>query len=152
MTKPKTDDSTQKVISQDDLKARLTPEQFRVTQQAGTERAFTGEYWDHFENGSYECVCCGIPLFDSDQKFESHCGWPSFSLPKGDDATTARAVLTNKTGAIEYREDRSHGMTRIEVVCRNCKAHLGHVFDDGPEPLGLRYCINSASLKFVGGR
>jgi peptide-methionine (R)-S-oxide reductase len=123
---PKTDD---------EWRARLTPTQFEVARKAGTERAFTGEHWDNHEAGTYECVCCGAPLFDSDTKFESGTGWPSFFQPLDTDAVA------------EHR-DMSHGMVRVEVTCSNCGAHLGHVFPDGPKPTGPRYCMNSASLKF----
>ena len=119
-----------------DLRARLTPLQYQVTQKKGTEPAFTGKYAHSKEKGVYQCVCCGAALFSSDAKYESGSGWPSFWLPLAADK-------------VRSHTDSSHGMTRTEVTCAGCGAHLGHVFDDGPKPTGLRYCMNSVSLRFV---
>jgi peptide-methionine (R)-S-oxide reductase len=131
------DNMTSKVKKTDaEWKQMLTPEQFRVTRQKGTERAFTGEYHDSKAKGVYQCVCCGSDLFTSDTKYNSGTGWPSFWAP----------VSKN---SVELVEDRTLFMRRTEVVCANCDAHLGHVFGDGPEPTGQRYCMNSASLNLV---
>ncbi len=120
--------------TEDELRARLTAEQFDVTQHAGTEPAFTGEYWNMKDDGTYHCIVCDAELFTSDTKYDSGTGWPSFWQAIGEDR-------------VETRTDASHGMVRTEAVCANCGAHLGHVFPDGPQPSGQRYCMNSASLR-----
>src|SRR5947209_17080340 len=138
MRKGKREMSERIVKSEEEWKEALTPEQYRVLRQKGTERPFTGKYWDLKEDGTYACAGCGQELFKSDTKYDSRSGWPSFW----------EAV---EPGRIEKREDSSHGMRRIEVVCARCGGHLGHLFDDGPAPTGQRYCINSASLDFRKG-
>ena len=121
-------------LTEEEWRKRLSPEEFEVCRRQGTERAFTGRYWNEKEPGLYRCAACGAPLFDSSSKYESGTGWPSFTAPVED-------------GAVEERTDRSHGMVRTEATCAACDSHLGHVFPDGPGPGGLRYCMNSASLR-----
>jgi len=124
-----------KTFTDEDLRARLTPLQYHVTQEAGTEQAFTGDTWDQKQDGVYRCVVCDIDLFSSESKYESGSGWPSFWQPLSSDA-------------VDTEIDTSHGMVRVEALCHSCGAHLGHVFPDGPEPTGDRYCMNSASMRF----
>jgi peptide-methionine (R)-S-oxide reductase len=116
--------------------AQLSPQEFQVCREKGTERAFTGEYWNCHDEGVYHCKCCDAPLFSSETKFESGSGWPSF-------------YQSLQTDAIAEHRDISHGMVRTEIICQQCDAHLGHVFPDGPKPTGLRYCVNSASLRLT---
>lgn len=126
----------QVTMSDEEWKNLLTPEQYRVAREGGTERAFSGEYWNTTETGTYHCICCGQALYSSETKFHSGTGWPSYTAPV-------------ETTAVRRLEDRSFGMVRTEVRCSRCDAHLGHVFPDGPEPTGERHCINSVSLKFL---
>lgn len=124
------------IKSDEEWKKELTPEEYRILREKGTERAFTGKYWDNHELGTYICAACSTELFESDTKFDSGCGWPSYFEP----IDSSRII---------YNDDSSFGMKRTEVICAKCGGHLGHVFDDGPEPTGLRYCINSGSMKFI---
>jgi peptide-methionine (R)-S-oxide reductase len=133
---PKAPGTPEKIVKTDDeWRKQLTPEQFHILREQGTERAFSGKYWNNHEAGTYRCAACGQPLFSSDTKFESGTGWPSFWQPLA-------------KSAVELHVDNSWGMTRVEVVCSRCGGHLGHVFPDGPEPTGQRYCMNSGSLTF----
>lgn len=126
------------VKTNEEWRRQLSPESFEITRQCSTEAPFSGKYWDLHEKGMYRCICCGETLFDSEAKFDSGTGWPSFWQPVAEEH-------------IEETRDLSHGMVRTEISCRRCGAHLGHVFEDGPQPTGLRYCLNSAALRFEPG-
>ena len=131
------DDKDRKVKKTDaEWRAQLDPMQFEVARKAATERPFSGKYWDHWSDGNYNCVGCGTPLFKSDTKFDAGCGWPSYFEPINSEV-------------VERITDKTHGMVRVEVRCNNCGSHLGHVFEDGPEPTGERFCINSAAIDFA---
>ena len=131
------DNTDRKLVKTDaEWKAQLDPMQYQVARHAATERAFSGKYWDHWAAGQYNCIGCGIPLFEADTKFDAGCGWPSYSK-------------SINSEVIERVEDRAHGMLRVEVRCNHCGSHLGHVFDDGPAPTGERFCINSAAIDFA---
>ncbi len=137
MSDTKPSSLTKKINKTDTAWREQLPETaYQVTRQGATERAFTGQYWNHWEDGMYQCICCGAPLFEANAKFDAGCGWPSFDHPVTDEI-------------IEEKVDHSHGMLRTEVRCQACDAHLGHVFPDGPPTTGLRYCINSAALQFM---
>ena len=138
MSRSETHDATPREVEKTDAewRAQLDPTQYQVARLAGTERAFTGQYWDHWEAGRYNCIGCGTPLFESSTKFDAGCGWPSYYEPVNSEV-------------VERIVDRSHGMVRVEVRCNRCGSHLGHVFPDGPQPTGERFCINSASIAFA---